>query len=60
MLSVLTNLSIVMCHIFIQDKVEMPLAVNFLFDSLEDENPRANIHVSDDEAICIHQGKQAE
>jgi hypothetical protein len=48
MLSVLANFNIVMCHIFIQDKAEMPLIVNILFDSLEDENPRANIHVCDE------------
>jgi hypothetical protein len=28
----------------------MPPLVNMLCDSLEDENPKANIHVTDDEA----------
>jgi len=49
-----------MCHIFIQDDAERPPPINIFFDSLKDENPRANIHVSDDEANCIHQGKQVE
>jgi hypothetical protein len=37
----------------------MPPPINILCDSLEDENLRTNIHVSDDEASWIHQGKQA-
>jgi hypothetical protein len=36
----------------------MPPAINIHFDSLENENPKANIHVSDDETNYIHQGKQ--
>jgi hypothetical protein len=50
MVNVLANWGIVMCHIFIQNKVEMPPRVNIICDSSKDENPRANICANDDKA----------
>jgi hypothetical protein len=39
-----------MCHTFVKDKVEMPPQINNFSNSSKDENPRANILVSDGEA----------
>jgi len=47
MVSVLANLSIAMCHVFVKDKVEMPPQINIFSNSSEDENPKANIFISD-------------
>ncbi len=58
MVNVLANLNIIICHGFIQNKIEMPPPIIIFSYSSQDENPPTNIFVNDDEASWIHQGKK--
>jgi hypothetical protein len=48
-MNALANLSITMCHVFIQNKDEMPSQVNIFLDSWKDENLQVNIIVNNDD-----------
>jgi hypothetical protein len=51
---VLVNLSLVMCHAFIQNKLKMPPPMDVFSDFLDDFNPKAaNVHE------VSHEGKNA-
>jgi hypothetical protein len=50
MVNVLANLNIIICHGFIQNKIEMPPPIIIFSYSSQDENPPTNIFVNDDEA----------
>jgi hypothetical protein len=49
MMNALTNLSITMCHAFIQNKDEMPSQVNMFLDLWKNEKMQVNIIVSNDD-----------
>ncbi len=49
MMNALANLSITMCHGFIQNKDEMPSQVNMFLDLWKNENMQVNIIVNNDD-----------
>ncbi len=48
-MNALANLSITMCHGFIQNKDEMPSQVNMFLDLWKNENMQVNIIVNNDD-----------
>ncbi len=44
-LNVLVNLNATLCHVFIQDKNDIPPLINIMSNSSKDENQRANTHM---------------